>query len=248
MKPLAAIARRLPTRLLYPASAWFYRARPETHVLLLDDLVDADRPAVDVGAWWGPWTYWLARRCPEVIAVEPNPVMAEHLARVAPDNVRVEALALSDDDGEGALWVPDGRGRDALASLDGDDDGHGEFVSVPLRRLDDLGLDDVGFLKVDVEGHEFAVLRGAAETLRRCRPVILVELEEVRATTPMGETIDYLAGLGYEGWIRREGRWASIDTFDLDTDQRAHAHDPMSVRYINNFVFVREGSGPPAPP
>ena len=47
-----------------------------------------------------------------------------------------------------------------------------------MRRLDDLALGDVGFVKIDVEGHELAVLRGAAETLQRNRPPLLVEAEE----------------------------------------------------------------------
>lgn len=245
MRPLAAVADRLPDRLLFPAAAWYYRLRPEKELLLVDQLVDASRNAVDVGAWWGPWTYWLSRRCPEVVAVEPNPSMAAYLRRVVPDNVVVESVALSDATGEGVLRVPEGRGPDALAHLDDSGDGPGLAVTVPLRRLDDLEVGDLGFLKIDVEGHEYAVLDGGLETLDRHRPVILVELEEVKSVRPVSETIELLVAVGYQGWIRRRRAWAPIETFDIDRDQRALAHDPLSTRYINNFVFVPSGHGPP---
>lgn len=45
-------------------------------------------------------------------------------------------------------------------------------------RLDDIIKDDVGFIKIDVEGHELAVLKGATSLINRCRPVLLVECEE----------------------------------------------------------------------
>ena len=245
MNVAASLANHLPKRTLYSASAWYYRVRPEKELLFVDQLADPSRRAVDVGGWWGPWTYWLSRYCPEVITFEPNPVMAAHLRRVTADNVRVEAVALSDHSGEGTLWVPEGRGPDALASLREGVEGRGQSVTVPLHRLDDFEVDDVGFLKVDVEGHEYAVLEGALETIRRSRPVLLVELEENKSARPIDAAIDLLADLGYAGWIRRERQWASATTFDLEADQRAHAHEPLSPSYINNFVFLPAGSGAP---
>ena len=53
-----------------------------------------------------------------------------------------------------------------------------QSIDVPVKRLDDLHLDQVGLIKIDVEGHELAVLRGAADTLTRNRPAVLAEAEE----------------------------------------------------------------------
>jgi hypothetical protein len=47
-----------------------------------------------------------------------------------------------------------------------------------LQRLDDFHPDDIGLVNIDVEGHELAVLRGAADTFARNRPTVLVEAEE----------------------------------------------------------------------
>jgi FkbM family methyltransferase len=50
---------------------------------------------------------------------------------------------------------------------------------VSVRRLDDIDLGGgVGFLKIDVEGHEEAVLAGASRTLKQSMPAVLVEVEE----------------------------------------------------------------------
>ena len=49
---------------------------------------------------------------------------------------------------------------------------------VELRTLDSYGFEDVAFIKIDVEGHEEAVLAGAGDTLVRAKPVLLIEIEE----------------------------------------------------------------------
>jgi hypothetical protein len=50
---------------------------------------------------------------------------------------------------------------------------------IVVRTLDSYGLDGVSILKVDVEGYEEDVLRGAVDTIRRCQPVIFFESWDV---------------------------------------------------------------------
>lgn len=47
---------------------------------------------------------------------------------------------------------------------------------VQVKRLDDFGIADVDFIKIDVEGHELEVLKGGAATIERYRPVLLMEV------------------------------------------------------------------------
>jgi hypothetical protein len=68
---------------------------------------------------------------------------------------------------------------------------------VRIRPLDHWNLSGVAFVKIDVEGHELEVLRGAEQTLRRNRATILVEVKPPNRAA----VADFLAGLGYE---RRE--------------------------------------------
>ncbi len=88
-------------------------------------------------------------------------------------------------------------------------------IEVPLRPLDDYGLEGVRFIKIDVEGHEFEVLLGAEETLARCAPTLLVEIDQAFHDQPIQRIFDWLRARGYEGQVRREGTWAPLRTFDV---------------------------------
>ncbi|AXQ69799.1 methyltransferase [Caulobacter phage CcrSC] len=57
----------------------------------------------------------------------------------------------------------------------GHDPKAGKQVTMPCHTLDSFGLEDVDYLKIDVEGFELRVLRGAEATIERFRPVIVIE-------------------------------------------------------------------------
>ena len=79
-----------------------------------------------------------------------------------------------DFDAEGRMLI-DGKLADAASGAD-----EVEIISVPVRRLDDLlaepGSTPPDLVKIDVEGAETDVLRGAAQTLAKVRPILLIEL------------------------------------------------------------------------
>jgi hypothetical protein len=52
---------------------------------------------------------------------------------------------------------------------------------IPMITLDSLALDEVDFIKADCEGFELFALRGAVDTILRCKPVIIVEQKPGRA-------------------------------------------------------------------
>ena len=228
----------LSRRAFYRMTAASFRLRAEQRLLFLDELVPSKCTAVDAGAWWGPWTYWLSRRAASVWAFEPNPQLASFLTHVVSPNVHVENVALSSRTGTGTLFAPRDVGRDALATLSAAHTEPGAHtIEVPLRPLDDYRLEGVGFIKIDVEGHEFEVLVGAEETLERCAPTLLVEIDQAFHDQPIQRVFDWLRARGFEGQVRREGNWASLQTFDVGEDQAA-GRDVRSPRYINDFVFT----------
>jgi FkbM family methyltransferase len=234
----------LPDPVFYRAVAAAFRVRAEQRLLLLDSLVPSGCVVVDAGAWWGPWTYWLSRRASAVWAFEPNPSMAAFLSRVVAPNVHVENVALSAGPARGTLFVPDGVGRDALATLSAahrTDDAVG--TEVRLEKLDHYRLDGVGFIKVDVEGHEFQVLRGAEGTLARSMPTLLVEVEQIFHERPVQCIFDWLVDRGYDGWFRQSRRWQPLSSFDVKRDQRPDVR-VKSSQYVNNFVFMPRGRTP----
>src|SRR4029077_4651977 len=120
------------------------------------------------------------------VAFEPNPRLAaliEQKSRSGGLSIRVHACALSDRLDEVRLSIPviDGVEYDALATIEDANQFRGAEIKhflVPCRRLDDFELDPVGAIKIDAEGHELAVLRGARSLIARDRPNFMVEVED----------------------------------------------------------------------
>ncbi|MFE2043540.1 FkbM family methyltransferase [Streptomyces sp. NPDC059477] len=248
------MASYLPDRLVAAtARAVYPRFEPE-----LARITDLCPPgcgtAVDVGGWYGPWTRRLSGLARRVVTVEPVPRLARLLARTVPPNVRVIQAAASDGPGTARLWLPaDDAGDRGVSSLVRRDI-HARAVPVRCVALDDLGLTDVGFVKIDVDGSELAVLRGATTLLTRDRPALFVELEA--RIQPVGPVVTYLGTLGYTGWVLPADRWVPLDAFPLESHQEGAAHLAAEgllrrvlplrgrARYVNSVLFLPRGRTP----
>jgi len=218
--------------------------RGEPELRHLAALVDPHRTSVDVGANKGTYTWFLSRLCRHVYAYEPNPAMRWTLARSVPRNVTIFPRALSDCAGESVLRIPRRGGRFAnnIGTLRRAFDDEGcEFIPVPTTRLDDDGLVDVGFLKIDVEGHEREVLCGARELILRDRPVLLVEIIARHNDRPVDETIEFVERLGYRAHVVCGSELAE---WSLVRKQLGHSAPggPPGPR-IRNYLFLPVAAG-----
>ncbi|MEQ8702042.1 MAG: FkbM family methyltransferase [Bauldia litoralis] len=216
--------------------------RGERELSLLPVLVDPNRAALDVGANKGDYSYFLSRLCPRVVAFECNPKIVRFLRRTVAANVEVEEVALSDQAGQGVMRIPRGsrghsnqRGTLAPKKIVADV----TEVPVRMRRLDDYGFDDVGFVKVDVEGFELRVLEGARETLARCRPVLLLELEEIHLEMPLEAAFDAVRAHGYRGLALTSSGLVDLDRFDVEG---YHRNPASRSDYVFNYIFLPAGA------
>jgi len=126
---------------------------------------------VDVGAHIGSVVAAVHRHShAEVVAIEAMPDKAAALRRKFP-GVVVHGCAVGETTGEVSFFVvPKLTGTSSLVRSD-----NSVEITVPLRRLDDLVSGPVDILKIDVEGAELGVLRGAEHLITSCRPLIMFE-------------------------------------------------------------------------
>jgi FkbM family methyltransferase len=162
--------------------------------------------AIDIGAHIGIHTITMAKRVGpggQVIAFEPQPKLFHELAINVSlnelENVKAYQCAVGDYRGKIEL-SPLIKGNEGGTPLKG---GTGEFVEI--LPLDMLHLKNVSFIKIDVEGMEEAVLRGAAQTLQESRPVVVLEImggylpeqAELSIQENIENTIKFLTCLGF---------------------------------------------------
>ncbi len=208
---------------------------------LLPAVVDPARAAVDVGAHAGSYTVRLAQVVPKVFAFEPDPEMARLLQRAAPPNVVVSLEALSDTAGWKTFRVPveSGHASVTLGSLAPLDVPSTIDREVRTATLDHLADEDVGFVKIDVEGHEAKVLAGGRELLLQCRPVFLLEANDAEE---LSRLTAFFADQDYEGFfVHPDGGTRSILEITPDVQDRAELSRPVprrQMRFVNNFFFV----------
>lgn len=202
---------------------------------------------VDVGAHDGAFALpFAALPGSRVLAFEPLPAAFARLraAAGALPNVELRQEALGDHRGEAVLAVPvvDGVPNEQWASTAKGYAHHGtrveeHRVTVPLRRLDEFGLADLTAIKLDAEGAEYEVLRGARETLLRCRPVLSIEIEERHRAGSTWAVPAFLDALGYDAFWEFWGEWRPMASFDRATMQVASA-DPTVFAASDPYVFV----------
>jgi len=179
---------------------------------LLEQLPAPWRTAVDVGAHRGDVTAYLAAMGYRVLAVEPHPQMADRLGQrfagpISRDAVRVARCAASERAGEGAdFFVGSATTVNTLEeewTTRGFPEHFGkrQTIRVPLRRVDDLvsnfTRERLGFLKVDVEGHEYPCLRGCFSRGSMVRPAVVMFEAFSRFPDAAEQCLLYLARQGY---------------------------------------------------
>jgi FkbM family methyltransferase len=201
----------------------------EPHVeRCLRALLNSGDAAIDVGANLGYFSAAMAQAVGplgRVVAFEPVPATYARLSQLAALNGFVQLstfpLALGADAGDATIhWDPRVAGSASLHT------GQGERVAVRVRPLDALvaegSVPAPRLVKIDVEGHELAVLRGARETIARSRPAIIFELNAAISARAGWRPADIAAELpGYAFRLLEPTGERDIDltAFDLRADE-----------------------------
>src|SRR6476646_4511063 len=233
----------------------FYGRYGEVELHLLEFLCRRDADAIDVGANAGSYVHYMRSHARPVVAFEPMPMLATALRRKFPRGVTVQEMALSDHKGSIELRMPVVDGVVVTGCATVSDNASATYpdyqgVDVPMERLDDVYSGNCGFIKIDVEGFQQAVLDGAVETIKRCQPRMLVEFEERLSPGGIGRGRAFFDKLGYRGLFVHQGQLKPIDRFSVQTMQDQSNLPSLTAslterqrfsRYIYNFIFLPPG-------
>lgn len=163
---------------------------------------------VDVGANLGYWSLIMADHSTTVFAFEPQRMIYNQLCGNIflnqKENVITINCGLGTPKQHGTVMnmykTPNNAGaarfeqcvQQELYTLD-------TTEVVELRTFDSFKLDNISLIKIDVEGYELNVLKGATETLARCKPIVILELWALPEFVEKKlETIKYISSLGYK--------------------------------------------------
>lgn len=161
---------------------------------LIKDFVKWDTCCVDVGANMGFYTIWLSKFTNNILSFEPNPKNFRRLnqnisANNANDQIRAYNIAVGQVNADVRFTTNlDGENHISIHNLD-------ENSTVVCKRLEtilfDNKIEQVAYLKIDVEGFEFEVLKGLGRYIEN-RKIDIIQIEINKSISNSGSTVKQL--------------------------------------------------------
>ena len=131
--------------------------------------------ALDIGAHVGLWAVDMANHFKELICFEPIKESRECLIKNMADrnitNYRIHKCALGSKSGTVKLNTNDNNSGNPYVDKNGNEEAQ-------IKTLDMFGFAKIDFIKIDVEGYEFEILKGGEHTLKVCKPIIVLEAKD----------------------------------------------------------------------
>jgi len=215
----------------------------EKELLILEKIVKKELESVDVGVYRGVYTYRLAQLSKHVHSFEPNPLifpyLNKHLKRLV-KNITLYNFALSDSEIETNLKIPtrfntinkrnyEEKFKLGCATIHNDNILLNEkYLSYKVKtiKLENILKNvKIGFMKIDVEGHEINVLNGSINLIRDNKPNLLIEIEERHSKIKVEKTINLINNLGYRSYF--------TDGLNLMSTKKLRNYS-----LHNNYIFI----------
>ncbi|MDC3263424.1 FkbM family methyltransferase [Pelagibacterales bacterium] len=229
----------LPFRLYHRIRCYKYAKYRSPELSLISNLVKNNQNSIDIGANLGLFTFFMSRASKHVFAFEPNPYPLENLKGLVDSNVTVLPIALGNNDGPVEIKIPHHRKGWSSngASLASKEINDGKIINIQCRKLDSLNIENIGLIKIDVEGFEIEVIRGAKDTILKNKPVMIIENEIVH-TKDTNELFTTMNEFGYDKYICNSiGKLKKINNFSVEENQK-NAIRNLDINYIQNFIFI----------
>ena len=200
----------------------------EPELKLIKKFITHGTDSLDIGIYKGIYSYEISKYAKTVHAFEFNPLIFSFLNRniyKIINNIKLYNFGLSNQNNKVTLRIPI---RNKLANEENyeeffkmgrgtihDKNEFNEFRSfdVNVKKLDNLQFENpISFIKIDVEGHEIEVIKGAIKTINKNKPILLIEIEEIYSKKKVIDTIKFINTLGYNSYYFNEKKLISTTT------------------------------------
>ena len=223
----------------------FYKKKTEIEIRYLPNLADRTLASIDIGVYRGVYSYYLSKESKYVYAFEANPLLIKKLKKGFQKykNIKIENFAISSNQGFADLKIPfrnqniNYTDHEELYQLgtatihDKNNLADIEFDTIEIKKinLDSYSFDHtIGFIKIDVEGHEIDIINGAKKLISKDKPNLMIEIEEKHTGIPNIEIINQIKEFGYE-------------CFSLSNNLELRVVNQQNIKNIsnNNFIFKK---------
>lgn len=218
---------------------------PEKELLVLHKIVSNDAVIIDVGANNGLYCYYFQEFLsnPSIFAFEPIPSLYRKLTKWF-DGIYISPIAISNVSGEATIHIPfinnvKYETRAKLDMLKEHNETSTKMIHIKTKSLDELFLEKLNrldLIKIDIEGHELAALKGGEALIRKTHPILMVEIEARHHEANPWEVLHFITSLDYEVtyFDAYKKQFIPISEFSFGTNQQVT--ETNQHKYINNFI------------
>tara|TARA_B100002051_G_C16716573_1_gene629829 strand:- start:353 stop:1129 length:777 start_codon:yes stop_codon:yes gene_type:complete len=221
----------------------------EPELLLLDKFIKKGDICFDIGANKGYYTYKFEEltESNNIFTFEPIPSNYKFLKLIF-KKCNIFCLALSNQTCISNFKIPivnnkflHTRGKLNFNIIEDNETGF-ESISVKCQTLDYFvkkhKIKKIDFIKIDVEGNEHNVIYGGTKSIKKFKPVLLIEIEQRVHNFNINQIFDYIINLGYDinFYDLKNLKFKSINEFSVSKNQ--NYNNVKSTSYINNFFCI----------
>lgn len=212
----------------------------EQEINLVKKFIKSGTDSIDVGVYRGVYSYEMSKYSEKVHSFEPNPIIFKYINKNLKKfikNIHLYNFALSNQNKTINLKIPIRNSNSnkeifeeyyemGKATIHNENNFENyENFEIQTKTIDELSFDNkISFIKIDVEGHELEVIEGAKNTIKKDKPILLVEIEKQYTKKEVAESINFINSLGYKSYF--------FNKKDLKSTTELNNLD-----LFNNFIF-----------
>ena len=212
----------------------------EQEINLVKKFIKSGTDSIDVGVYRGVYSYEMSKYSEKVHSFEPNPIIFKYINKNLKKfikNIHLYNFALSNQNKTMNLKIPIRNSNSnkeifeeyyemGKATIHNENNFENyENFEIQTKKIDEFNFDNkISLIKIDVEGHELEVIEGAKNTIKRDKPVLLVEIEKQYTKKEVAESINFINSLGYKSYF--------FNKKDLKSTTELNNLD-----LFNNFIF-----------